>query len=84
MLRGLILILIKLIESDGQGNVDREESADYNDQYKNTENYANDDGYYWSHSKGDKAIRITVTDTELHAYQIVAKYGKFVKAGIRM
>lgn len=43
-----------------------------------------DDGYYWSHSKGDKAIRITVTDTELHAYQIVAKYGKFVKAGIRM
>lgn len=43
-----------------------------------------DDGYYWYHSKGDKAIRITVTDTELHAYQIVAKYGKFVKAGIRM
>ena len=43
-----------------------------------------DDGYYWYHSKNDKAIRITVTDTELHAYQIVAKYGKFVKAGIRM
>ncbi len=40
--------------------------------------------FQWSHSKGDKAIRITVTDTELHAYQIVAKYGKFVKAGIRM
>ena len=39
VLRGLILILIKLIESDGQGNVDGEESADYNDQYKNTENY---------------------------------------------
>lgn len=43
-----------------------------------------DDGYYWYHTKGDKAIRVTVTDTELHAYQIVAKYGKFAKSGIRM
>lgn len=43
-----------------------------------------DDGYYWYHSKGDKAVHITVTDTELRAYQIVAKYGKFAKAGIRM
>lgn len=40
VLRGLILILIKLIESDGQGNVDGEESADYNDQYNNTENHS--------------------------------------------
>lgn len=39
VLRGLILILIKLIESDGQGNVDGEESADYNTHYKSTENY---------------------------------------------
>ena len=43
-----------------------------------------DDGYYWYHTKSDKAIRVTVTDTELHAYQTVAKYGKFAKAGIRM
>lgn len=55
VLRGLILILIKLIESDGQGNVDREESADYNDQYKNTIYYlpkgtwyASDDTAYTS------------------------------------
>ena len=53
VLRGLILILIKLIESDGQGNVDGEESADYNDQYKNTENYANS---YYVLGEIDKAL----------------------------
>lgn len=40
VLRGMILILIKLMESDDQRKVDGENSADYNDQYKNTENYA--------------------------------------------
>lgn len=55
VLRGLILILIKLIESDGQGNVDREESADYNDQYKNTENYVNS---YYVLGEIDKALQI--------------------------
>ena len=39
VLRGMILILIKLMESDDQRKVDGENSADYNDQYKNTENY---------------------------------------------
>ena len=43
-----------------------------------------DNIYYWSQFKGDKAITRTVTGTELQAYQIVAKYGKFAKAGIRM
>lgn len=54
VLRGLILILIKLIESDGQGNVDGEESADYNSQYKDTEDYAE-----WCNIPGeiDKALR---------------------------
>ena len=53
VLRGLILILIKLIESDGQGNVDGEESADYNDQYNNTENHS---GLYSVPNDIDKAL----------------------------
>lgn len=61
VLRGLILILIKLIESDGQGNVDREESADYNDQYKNTENYVNS---YYVLGEIDKALHIDLNEDE--------------------
>lgn len=53
VLRGLILILIKLIESDGQGNVDGEESADYNDQYNNTGNHS---GLYSVPNDIDKAL----------------------------
>ena len=49
----VLLILWVLIESDGQGNVDREESADYNDQYKNTENYVNS---YYVLGEIDKAL----------------------------
>lgn len=54
VLRGLILILIKLIESDRQGNVDGEESADYNNQYQNSENYTE---RYRTPSDIDKALR---------------------------
>ena len=43
-----------------------------------------DDGYYWDYSIGNKPVVRTVEGTELQAYQIVAKYGKFAKAGIRM
>lgn len=39
VLRGMILILIKLMESDDQRKVDGENSADYNTHYKSTENY---------------------------------------------
>lgn len=54
VLRGMILILIKLMESDDQRKVDGENSADYNDQYKNTENYATS---YYAPGEIDKALR---------------------------
>ncbi len=54
VLRGMILILTKLMESDDQRKVDGENSADYNDQYKNTENYATS---YYAPGEIDKALR---------------------------
>ena len=54
VLRGMILILTKLMESDDQRKVDVENSADYNDQYKNTENYATS---YYAPGEIDKALR---------------------------
>lgn len=53
VLRGMILILIKLMESDDQRKVDGEESADYNDQYNNTENHS---GLYSVPNDIDKAL----------------------------
>lgn len=54
VLRGMILILTKLMESDDQRKVDGENSADCNDQYKNTENYATS---YYAPGEIDKALR---------------------------
>lgn len=54
VLRGMILILTKLMKSDDQRKVDGENSADYNDQYKNTENYATS---YYAPGEIDKALR---------------------------
>lgn len=54
VLRGMILILIKLIESDNRRTVDGDESADYNNHYKSTENYANS---YYIPGEIDKALR---------------------------
>lgn len=42
------------MESDDQRKVDGENSADYNNQYKNTENYANS---YYIPGEIDKALR---------------------------
>lgn len=53
VLRGMILILVKLIESDNRRNVDGESTAVYNNQYKNTENYANS---YYAPGEIDKAL----------------------------
>ena len=54
VLRGILLILVKFMESDDQRKVDGENSADYNDQYKNTENYATS---YYAPGEIDKALR---------------------------
>ena len=54
VLRGMILILIKLLESDNRRTVDGNESADYNNQYQNTENHAN---IYSIPNDIDKALR---------------------------
>lgn len=54
VLRGFILILNKLMESDATRKVDADSAADYNSQYKNTEDYAE-----WCNIPGeiDKALR---------------------------
>lgn len=54
VLRGMILILVKLMESDDQRKVDGENYADYNTHYKSTENY---DNSYYIPGEIDKALR---------------------------